>query len=362
MGDLVDVDAASRDVGRDEGPDLGGLEGGERLLALALALVAVDGGDLDAGGVEVAGDAVGAALGAREDERARHRGVTEQLDEQRALLLLLDVDDLLGHAVGGLGDRRHRDAERIAQHLGGQRTDFVRHGRGEEQALAALRQLGDDLAERADEAQIHHLVGLVEHQHLGRAEVEVALVEVIDQAAGGGDDDIDAALQGVGLRTVTDAAEHGDDREAEVAAIGLEALGDLGGEFARRRQHEAARAAAHRRLTGRLEAVQDGQREGGRLAGTGLGDAEQVAAFEDGADGLRLDRRRRRVTLVGHGLEQHLVQAEFGKLCQRILLSLGFAARSRRFSPAHDCARTWVPWILSRSHKTCETARSRALG
>ena len=41
--------------------------------------------------------------------------------------------------------------------------------------------------------------------------------------------------------------------------------------------------------------VSMGKREGGRLAGAGLGDAEDVAAREDVRDGLRLNRRRFRV-------------------------------------------------------------------
>ena len=42
VADAVDVDAAGRDVGRDQSADPAALEAGERPLALALALVAVD--------------------------------------------------------------------------------------------------------------------------------------------------------------------------------------------------------------------------------------------------------------------------------------------------------------------------------
>ncbi len=84
---LVDVDAARGDVGCHEPADAAGAEGAECRLALALALVAVDRGDLDAGGLEMARDLVGAALGAREDERAPHGRIGEQLDQQRLLPL-----------------------------------------------------------------------------------------------------------------------------------------------------------------------------------------------------------------------------------------------------------------------------------
>jgi len=52
------------------------------------------------------------------------------------------------------------------------------------------------------------------------------------------------------------------------------------------------------------EAVEDGQREGGRLAGAGLGGGEDVAAGEDDRDGPFLHRRRLGVSLLGHGLEE----------------------------------------------------------
>ena len=52
----VDVDAARGDVGGNQRPDLRGAKGRQRLLALRLALVAVDGGDADAGRLEMTGD------------------------------------------------------------------------------------------------------------------------------------------------------------------------------------------------------------------------------------------------------------------------------------------------------------------
>ena len=44
MADAVDVDAARRDVGRNQRPRLSAAEGGQRALALALALVAMNRG------------------------------------------------------------------------------------------------------------------------------------------------------------------------------------------------------------------------------------------------------------------------------------------------------------------------------
>ena len=71
MADAVDIDAAGRDIGRNERPRLSAPEGSQRALALALALVAMNGGSVDARLVEGAGDPVGAVLGAGEDDNAR---------------------------------------------------------------------------------------------------------------------------------------------------------------------------------------------------------------------------------------------------------------------------------------------------
>ena len=56
--------------------------------------------------------------------------------------------------------------------------------------------------------------------------------------------------------------------------------------------------------------MQDRQREGGGLAGAGLGDADDVAAGENDRNGLRLDRRRRVVFLFGQRAQDGLGEAE----------------------------------------------------
>ena len=99
---------------------------------------------------------------------------------------------------------------------------------------------GDDLLHVADEAHVEHTVGFVEHQDFDRIEAHEALVEQIEQAAGRGDQDIDAAGERVHLGTLADAAEHHRVAQRQVAAVGAEILADLGGELAGRRQDQGA--------------------------------------------------------------------------------------------------------------------------
>ena len=199
---------------------------------------------------------------------------------------------------------------RVGQHLAGELGDLLRHGRREEQRLALPRQHGDDLPDVVDEAHVEHAVGLVEDEDLDLVEVKRAVVAEVEQAAGRGDQDVDAVLKRPHLAAHRDAADGERHAEAEVAAIGAEALDDLAGELARRAEHEdAARLplGAGRRAG---EAMEDGQSEGGGLAGPRLGDADKVASGEDGRNGGGLDRRRRRVSLADKGAGDRLGEAE----------------------------------------------------
>ena len=322
----VDVDAARGDVGRDEDRDLARAEVGERALALRLALVAVDRARGEPRGGQVADDAVGAVLGAAEHQRAADLIFAQLHRQQRLLLALVDVGDELLDALGGAGDGRHRDLDRIAQELVRELADRLGHGRREEQRLALLGEQRHDALERVDEAQVEHLVGLVEHEDLDVLERQRALVDQVEQPAGGGDEDVDARLELADLAVDRHAAEHGDGRQAQPLAIGVHALGDLAGELARRREHQHAATARRARLGVLLEIVERGQAEGGGLAGAGLRDAEQVAALHQRRDRLRLDRGGLGIALGGKRGEDRGGEAQVGELGQDEI----FHAKARR--------------------------------
>ena len=142
------------------------------------------------------------------------------------------------------------------------------------------------------------------------------------------------------LRAVLHPAEDGGDREAQVLAIGAEALGDLAGQLAGRRQHEHSGAAPGRGLPGGVQPVQDRQGEGGGLAGARLGDAEKVPPGHDGGNGLGLDGGGCLVALALQRLEQEGIQAKFGEGG-----SFGegrFRVRARAARPLERCERARV--------------------
>ena len=86
-------------------------------------------------------------------------------------------------------------------------ADLVRHGGGEEQRLPLGRQQRDDLPDVVDEAHVEHAVGFVEHEHFDIVEADGAAVVEIEQAAGRGDQHVDAARQGADLLADRHAAD-----------------------------------------------------------------------------------------------------------------------------------------------------------
>ncbi len=139
---------------------------------------------------------------------------------------------------------------------------------------------------------------------------------MVEQPAGRGDQDVDAAVQLAVLLIEGDAADQKRHRQLVVLAVALEAFGDLGGQLARRLQDQRARHARFGAAAG--QDLDHRQGEGGGLAGAGLGDADDVAAHQHLGDALGLDRRRRGVAAVGHSLE------DFGRQAQSLEAVFGF--------------------------------------
>ncbi|MFO1530046.1 MAG: hypothetical protein U1F77_10040 [Kiritimatiellia bacterium] len=114
-----------------------------------------------------------------------------------------------------------------------------------------------------------------------------AAPEQVVEAAGGGDEDVDAAVEGAHLGLDGGAAVHREDAQlrGEAAEVG-EVLGDLQAEFAGGAEDEGLDGGA-----GGIGELQQRQAEGGGLAGAGLGEGDHVAfALDEQGDDLGLDR------------------------------------------------------------------------
>ena len=326
VGDALDVDAARRDVGCHQGADVAGAKALEGPSPGVLGLVAVDGVGADAALVQVPGDPVGAVLGAGENEHPLDVLVFQQVAEQGAFLVLGHEKDPLFHLLGRRRRRGGLDAHRIVQQAAGQTLDRIRHGGREQHRLAAFGQGGGNLLHVADEAHVEHAVRFVEDKDLDRVEPQVALVHQVDQPPRGGGQDVDALGQGPDLGTDGGAAEDDACAQAQVAAVGSDAVADLARQFAGRRQDQRLRLAAIGFCGGLAavfrQAMQQGQGESGGLAGAGLGDAQQVAPLNKRRDGFGLDGGGGGVAFVRDGAKDGLGQFEAQKISHVVLFFL----------------------------------------
>ena len=184
------------------------------------------------------------------------------------------------------------------------------------------RQQADDARDIGDEAHVQHAVRFVEDERLHLSEIETFLLDQIEQAARGGDQHLDPEADLLDLRFDVNAAVRTQAADGDVFAVALDRFVNLDGQFAGRRQHQHAYRMARRRRAGAGEgedALQQRQGKSGGLSGSGLGAAHQVFAGENDRNGLRLDRCRGGVTLIGNGLQQLGREAEFIKMHRKSL-------------------------------------------
>jgi hypothetical protein len=99
------------------------------------------------------------------------------------------------------------------------------------------------------------------------------LLHVVEQTPRRGHQDIDPAAQVGDLRIDADAAKDGQRVDRQMLAVGANAFLNLDRQFAGRHQDQHARPLGGAGIRATGQAMQDGQREAGRLAGAGLREA-----------------------------------------------------------------------------------------
>ena len=253
-------------------------------------------------------------LAVAEDDPVFHLARFNDAPQRRALGLCAvgrQVDHMLGDRGRRVCGPGNFDLHGITLEGFREALNIGREGCREQQRLAARRELGADLFDVRDKAHVEHAVGFVDDEIFHAHQQQLAAIELVEQAARRGDQDVDAALQQAFLFLEAHAADQQRHGQLQVFAILLEALGNLCGEFARRAENETARHAG----TGAAfrQAVDHRQHESGRLAGAGLGDAGDVAATENMRDGFGLNRGRDLVARLVQGLEDVRGKPEVGE-------------------------------------------------
>ncbi len=124
---------------------------------------------------------------------------------------------------------------------------------------------------------------------------------MIEQAAGGGDEHVHAAIELLVLVVERGAADQERHVQLVVLAVALEAFRHLGGQFAGGLQDERAGHAGLGAAAG--QELDHRESEGGGLAGAGLGDADDVAALKHHGNALCLDGGGDGVAAFRHRLQ-----------------------------------------------------------
>ena len=203
---------------------------------------------------------------------------------------------LLGHEVHELArgvDRAvlgsHHDVLRLAIHEPiADAQDGVGHGGAEEGRLPAARASRQDGLDVDDEAHVEHAVGLVQDHGVDPVQPQLAATDQVEHPSRRADHHRCPLLEGGDLALHARAAI--DRHRADVAedADAADLLGHLDAQLTGRRQHQRLHVLARW-----VDLFDDGNAEGGGLAGPRLRLPDQVAAGAQWTDGARLDLRWR---------------------------------------------------------------------
>ena len=182
------------------------------------------------------------AFGVDKNHGAFHAITAEKPKQQGKFFFAADMEQHLfdivrGHTVAG-------DAHlfRHIHELVGQFHDPLAECGGKHQILPLVkrRQTSQDESQVGDKTHVEHAVGLIDHQHFNRFEAVDLLLEVVDQASRGADDDIRAVAQGIALLHVIHAAIDGLDCKTAMLAQKLGIIFNLDNEFPGWRQDQCA--------------------------------------------------------------------------------------------------------------------------
>jgi len=275
VGDVLNVDAASGDVGGDQDAILPALKAGEGGGALRLRAVAMNHGGVDALPVEALGDAFGAALGARENKAAA-AFVVEQVVKHIGLAIFGNFEGLEANIFGRLGSGAEGEPDGILCVIADELSHAAFHCCGKAESLALARQHADDAANGREEAHVQHAISFIEDKGFDAAQRNEPAVEIIFEAAGSGDDEARAFADGVELaafRQTTDDKSRG---LRLLRAQGVILRDNLHREFPGRHKNESGDSGSSRLR----QLFHDREKERERFAGSRLGRGDDVLAFQ----------------------------------------------------------------------------------
>ncbi len=173
----------------------------------------------------------------------------------------------------------------------------------------------DDFLNIADKAHIEHPVRFIKHQIFDLAEIDMALVHKIEQAARCCNQDIDTGDHCLNLRLGTCPAIDQGAFQMQVFRIGLDILGNLYRQLPRWRKDQGAGAFRCALALSGQKFLDQGKREGGGFTGARLRNCDQVFALHHGGNRLFLDGSHGFIAALFDSAKDGLVQTEVCKFC-----------------------------------------------
>ena len=336
MADPFDVQPAGGDVGGDQHGNLVVLEPVELGDSGGLFHVAMDLTDREARALEAGVKLADGGLAVGEHDRVLELFAAQDVAKNVAFLVAAHFDDLLVDVDVGGRRTRHFDRLGVAQEFRRELLDWWWHGRREQQGLALLGQARSDFLDIGDEPHVEHPVGFVDHQEVAAVQQDLAAAEQVHQPAGCRDQDVDALFKRLHLVAHLNAADQQRHRKLVIFAVFLEILRNLRRKFAGRLKDQASRHP--RPASAMTQNIDHREDKGGGLAGSGLGDPDQILAHQDCGDCLGLDGRRLVVAAIADGAQQFVGKAEVGKIHNRMGVPEIWGWRRIRATRVRDCA------------------------
>ena len=303
QGDALNVQTACSHVSCHEDVDAAVAQGVNGALTQLLGDVTVNRCCRETACLQLVGNFLGFLLGAHEDDNAV---VVFDLEHAGHCIQLVGVHDLhiaLGDICAGGGLSLDANLAGVVQVLLSDLADRVGHGCGEECNLLAVGGALKDLFHVFGEAHAQHFVCLVQYQVLQVGQIQGALFEVVNHAAGGTDDDLRTAAQTGQLRAVGGATVDGQDGEVlHVGCVRGEGFCNLQSQLAGGCQDQDLGVAGDAVNVGEFShAGQCRQRECCGLTGTGLCQTDHIVAVKQQGDSLLLNGGRLLVAYLFQG-------------------------------------------------------------
>src|SRR5262249_10269003 len=291
--EFFDIEATRGNIGRHERSYLALLEFLQRLHALGLGAVAVNGLSGNSVLLYLACYAIGIALHAYEHQNLPHVPAADKLHQRGAFAQRTNQIYLVRNQIGRGITRRDLDRNRRVEQLLRKPPRLLWKRSRKQQILPTLRQQREDALDIRHETHVQHAIGLVQHQEFDMGQIDGLLVQVIEQSRGSRHQDLHSRVQRLHLRIDIHTAIHDRGAQRKVLAVYAHAFLHLRGELARRREYQHAYWMARRRQAGiglGREELQQRQREPGGFAGPRLRGAHYVAPLQDDRDRFDLNR------------------------------------------------------------------------